>query len=441
MSSSRAAGPRPRSRRALARSARSEARERRFALALLLPAIAVLVLTTTAPLVYLAWNSLHRLDLGMPWLSGFAGVDNYVKMGSDPRFWNSLVLTAIYTASTVLLQVVIGLSLALLVLQIPKGQGLLRVAAILPIVLAPVVVGLFWRTLVLAPEVGLVDMVTRSLGLGSHNWLGDPQLALISVIAIHTWQWTPFAFLVLLATLSTLPPDVYEAARLDRAGAWQRFFHITLPLIRPAVVMVVILRMMTALSAFAAIFAATGGGPGSATEILNLYAYRTSFTELNLGYGASLAMVLLAITFAISWFMFRLRRKGRELVRAMTTAASRSATRQIALYAIAGVGLAVWAFPVIWGLLTSFKTERDVLAFPPKFIFEPTLANYREVIFGASSIVPNIWSSVVVASGATLLTMLFAVPAAYALARLRYPAKRASRLLRAGDADAAAGRA
>ena len=135
--------------------------------------------------------------------------------------------------------------------------------------------------------------MTRALGLGSHNWLGDPQLALISVIAIHTWQWTPFAFLVLLATLATLPPDVYEAARLDRASAWQRFRHITLPLIRPAIVMVVILRMMTALSAFAAIFAATGGGPGSATEILNLYAYRTSFTELNLGYGASLAMVLL----------------------------------------------------------------------------------------------------------------------------------------------------
>ena len=144
-------------------------------------------------------------------------------MGSDPRFWNSLLLTFIYTGSTVVLQVVIGLSLALLVLQIPKGQGMLRVAAILPIVLAPVVVGLFWRTLVLAPDFGLVDLVTRALGLGSHNWLGDPQLALISVIAIHTWQWTPFAFLVLLATLATLPPDVYEAARLDRAGAWQRF--------------------------------------------------------------------------------------------------------------------------------------------------------------------------------------------------------------------------
>jgi multiple sugar transport system permease protein len=208
----------------------------------------------------------------------------------------------------VVLQVVVGLSLALLVMQFPRGQGLLRIAAILPIVLAPVVVGLFWRTLVLAPDFGIVDLVTRALGLGSYNWLGDPQLALISVIAIHTWQWTPFAFLVLLATLATLPPDVYEAARLDRASAWRTFIHITLPLIRPAVVMVVIMRLMTALSAFAAIFAATGGGPGSATEILNLYAYRTSFTELNLGYGASLAVVLLSITLAISWFMFRLRR-------------------------------------------------------------------------------------------------------------------------------------
>jgi multiple sugar transport system permease protein len=285
-----------------------ESRERRFALTLLAPALLALLLITTAPLVYLVWTSLQRIDLGMPWLSGFAGIGNYLKMGDDPRFWNSLLLTAIYTGSTVILQVILGLSLALLVMQFPRGQGLLRIAAILPIVLAPVVVGLFWRTLVLAPDFGLVDLVTRALGLGSHNWLGDPQLALISVIAIHTWQWTPFAFLVLLATLATLPPDVYEAARLDRASAWRTFVHITLPLIRPAIVMVVILRLMTALSAFAAIFAATGGGPGSATEILNLYAYRTSFTELNLGYGASLAVVLMSITLAVSYFMFRLRR-------------------------------------------------------------------------------------------------------------------------------------
>jgi multiple sugar transport system permease protein len=282
--------------------------ERRFAFALLAPALLILVLTTTAPLVYLLWTSLQRIDLSMPWLSGFAGLANFARMGGDPRFWGSLWLTLIYTGTTVVLQVVIGLALALLVLQIPRGQGALRVAAILPIVLAPVVVGLFWRTFVLSPDFGLVDLVTRALGLGSHNWLGDPRLALISVIAIHTWQWTPFAFLVILASLSSLPPDLFEAARIDRANAWQRFRRITLPLIRPAIVIVLIMRTMIALSAFAAIFAATGGGPGTATEILNLYAYRTSFSELNLGYGAALAVVLLAITLAISFLMFRLRR-------------------------------------------------------------------------------------------------------------------------------------
>ncbi len=276
-------------------------------MALFLPALLVLLLTTTVPLVYLAWNSVHRVDLTMPWVTGFAGADNYTKMLSDPRFWNSLELTAVYVATTVVLQILIGLGLALLVMQIPFGQGSLRIAAITPIVLAPVVVGLFWRTLVLAPDFGVLDFVTRALGLGSHDWFGDPHLALVSVIAIHTWQWTPFAFLVILASLSSLPPEIFEAARIDRATAFRRFWHITLPLIRPALVIVVIMRMMVALSAFAAIFAATGGGPGTATEILNLYTYRTSFTELNFGYGAALAMVLLAVTLLVSYVMFRLR--------------------------------------------------------------------------------------------------------------------------------------
>jgi multiple sugar transport system permease protein len=282
--------------------------ERRFAVALFLPALALLVLTTTLPLVYLVWTSLQRIDLSMPWLTGFAGLENYAKLGGDARFWSSLGLTFVYTATTVVLQVVVGLGLALLVMQVRAGQALLRVAAILPIVLAPVVAGLFWRSLVLAPDFGILDFLTRALGLGSYNWLGDPQLALVSVIAIHTWQWTPFAFLVLLASLAALPPDIYEAARLDRAGPWRRFWHITLPLLRPAIVIVVILRMITALSAFAAIFAATGGGPGSATEILNLYAYRLSFTELSLGYGAAVATVLLLITLTVAFALFALRR-------------------------------------------------------------------------------------------------------------------------------------
>lgn len=146
------------------------------------------------------------------------------------------------------------------------------------------------------------------MGLGSYDWLGEPRLAVVSVIMIHTWQWTPFAFLVLLANIVALPADIFEAAKLDRAGPWQRFRYITLPLIRPAIVIVVILRMVTALSAFAAIFAATGGGPGTATEILNLYIYRVSFSDLNIGYGSAAATVLMLITFIVAFFLFSLRR-------------------------------------------------------------------------------------------------------------------------------------
>ncbi len=281
--------------------------EQRFALGLAMPSLLVLAVTTTLPLCYLVWSSTQRINLGMSFMDGYAGIANYAAMTEDNRFWNSLVLTVEYTSATVTLQIAIGLALALAISELRHGQWLARMVAILPIVLAPVVVGLFFRSLMLTPTFGIVDFLAISLGLGSHNWLGDPQLALISVIAIHTWQWTPFSFLVLLAAIAALPADIYEAARLDRANALKRFWHITLPMLRPAIMILVILRMTVALSAFAAIFAATGGGPGSATEILNLYAYRTSFNELNIGYGSALAVTLMAITLVISACMFRLR--------------------------------------------------------------------------------------------------------------------------------------
>ena len=282
-------------------------KEQNFAMLMVAPAIIILLATTTFPLGFLIWNSFQSINLAMPFMNGFVGLDNYAAMLHDSEFWHSLGLTAIYTASTVVLQLVIGLGLALLVMQIPAGQWIFRIIAILPIVLAPVVVGLFWRTLMLAPNFGIIDFAAKALGFGAINWLGSPTPALVSVIIIHTWQWTPFAFLVLLASLASLPPDVYEAARIDRANAVNRFVHITLPLIRPAIMIVVIMRSMIALSAFAAIFAATGGGPGTATEILNLYAYRTSFVKLDFGYGSALAVALLLITLVVSSILFVLR--------------------------------------------------------------------------------------------------------------------------------------
>jgi len=284
------------------------AAERRFAMLLLTPSLALIFVSTVLPVIYLIWTSLQREDLSMPYLNGFDGLANFATMLGDGQFWNALALSAVYTGSTVVLQVAIGLALALAIAELKHGQRLTRLVAILPVVLAPVVVGLFFRTLLLTPTFGIFDYFTQLIGLGSHNWLGDPRLALVSVIAIHTWQWTPFAFLVFLAALASLPADVYEAARMDRASAFRRFWHITLPLLRPAIMIVAILRITVALSAFAALYAATGGGPGTATEILNLYAYRVSFSELQIGYGAALAVTLMVITLAICFMLFRLRR-------------------------------------------------------------------------------------------------------------------------------------
>ena len=170
------------------RIALAEGPERRFALAMAAPGLLVLVATTTFPLLYLLWQSMQNINLSMPGMDRFIGAENYVRMWEDRRFWGALTFTLIYTGVTVTLQLVIGLARALLILRIPRAQWAFRVVAILPIVLAPVVVGLFWRTLMLTPDFGIVDYASRSLGLGSHNWLGDPDLARFSVIAIHTWQ-------------------------------------------------------------------------------------------------------------------------------------------------------------------------------------------------------------------------------------------------------------
>ena len=223
----------------------------------------VLLLTTTVPLVYLAWTSLHRIDLGMPWLSGFAGARQLREDGQRPALLE-------FAAADRRLHGVDGRAAGgrsacrsrCWCCRSRAGRGCCaspRSCRSCSRRSSSACSGARWCW---RPTSAWSTWSRARSASAATTGSAIPQLALISVIAIHTWQWTPFAFLVLLATLSTLPPDVYEAARLDRAGAWQRFLHITLPLIRPAIVMVVIMRTMMALSAFAAIFAATGGGPG-----------------------------------------------------------------------------------------------------------------------------------------------------------------------------------
>jgi len=187
------------------------------------------------------------------------------------------------------------------------GRNLVRTLVILPLILAPLVAGMLWRTLLLTPRFGILDYVSYSLGLGSHEWLTSSRLALLSVIVIHVWQWTPFAFLVFLASLHALPVEPLEAARLDCRSWWQELWYVILPLMLPAIVIVAILRTIAALNAFAQIYAATEGGPGTATQILNLYIHNTAFVGLSIGYGSALGAVQLLITVGVALLFFRFR--------------------------------------------------------------------------------------------------------------------------------------
>jgi len=290
------------------KKARYQTQWEMFGYAMISPGMIFLLLVTTIPLISLLVMSCFRIDLTYPLDNGWNGFENYLEMIEDARFWHSINLTAVYTVVTVFLQVVIGLGLAMAFFRGLKEQGIMRVSVLLPMILAPVVVGLAWRTLILTPEYGILDYVSILLGFGSKPWLVNPTWAMISVIIIHTWQWTPFAFLVFLASLNAMPQEPLEAALLDTRTSWQRFRYVILPMIRPAIIIVLIFRTMIALRAFAAIFSATGGGPGTSTEILNLYTYRVSFNSLDLGYGAALGTVLLFITMGISLIFFRLRR-------------------------------------------------------------------------------------------------------------------------------------
>lgn len=281
--------------------------EERFAWLMVSPSLLALLLVGTIPLVALIGMGFYRIDLIGFLPNGYTGLANYRTLIADDRFWHSFEIMVIYTVVSVTLQLVIGLALAIALLRPVRGQAALRIAVLLPMILAPVVVGLAWRTLLLTPDYGLLDAISQAIGLGSKPWLTDPTWALASVIAIHTWQWTPFAFLVFTASLHAMPSEPFEAAMLDGANGWRRFRDLTLPMLRMSIIVVVILRTMIALRAFDAIYSATGGGPGTATEILNLYAYRTSFTSLNLGYGATLGTVLLLVTIVTSWLVFRFR--------------------------------------------------------------------------------------------------------------------------------------
>ena len=265
---------------------------------LIAPAVAVLLALSIYPLIYSITVS---LQVGESW-----GFGNFTRLFSDNFFLTAMGHTFVYAGAALTCEFLLGLGLAVLLNTQLRGRGLFRAALLVPMMLPPVVAAIVWR-LMLNPNFGAINGTLKQIGIDTDSltWTASPGLALLSVIVVDVWQWTPFVFLVLLAGLQAIPQEPYEAALIDGSSRWQTFRHVTLPLLKPAILIVLLLRTMDLLRVFDQIFILTEGGPGFATETISLYIYRTAFRFFDFGYAAAMSFVLLALTNVISVFYIR----------------------------------------------------------------------------------------------------------------------------------------
>ncbi|MFF7640073.1 ABC transporter permease subunit [Streptomyces canus] len=289
------------------------ARRRRTGYLFCLPGLAFLGLFLAYPLLYNLWTSVHDVDLGQL-LGGaerFNGLDNYRAVAEDPAFWHSVRLSLVFTLASLLLQFTIGFALALLFARPFPFNGLLRSLLLVAWLLPPVVSGTLFRWM-LDADSGAYNALLQAVGLNglSHDWLTDPSTSMAGVVFANVWVGVPFNMLLLLVGLHTIDPELHEAAAIDGANAWQRFCHLTLPLMRAVSVTVLLLGLLYTFKVFDLVFVMTGGGPVDATRVLSLYVYEVFFTFFRFGQGAAAGLLLLVLPLlAGAWYVRRLRRE------------------------------------------------------------------------------------------------------------------------------------
>ena len=276
----------------------------RFFWILLSPALAVLAVVTIAPFLFLFSTSLTPLNLARPatWWDFSAPLANFVELLDDHRFLGSLGVQLRLSVFTVAFQLLLGLAAALLLNSRLRFLEAMRALFIIPMVLPPIVVAIIWKVL-FTPDISVLNWALGLLGLPQPAWLAHPRLALPAIIIADIWEWFPFTLLMLLAALQMIPAEPLEAARIDGAGAWQVFRHVVLPLLRPAIVVTVLFRLIESVKAFPLIFVMTGGGPGTVTEATNYYAFLQGFNYSLIGYSAAISVVVLASVLAISYLI------------------------------------------------------------------------------------------------------------------------------------------
>ncbi len=281
--------------------------ERHLRVLMLAPAMVVLLALTIFPSLYMFVAAMTRISPNPDLPLEFAGADNFLRLLTDEQFHVGLWNTLVFTFFAVGTEFFLGLGLALLLDKYIRRMNFLKTVLMLPMMLPPIAVAITWK-LIYEPQFGILNEIMFQLGLPLQAWAGDIDLAMFSVVVADVWQWTPFIFLLMLAGLSSLPVEPYEAAAIDGASAWRQFWDLTIPFLKPVIAIALLLRIMDALRLFDLVFILTGGGPADRTKSLSLYIYQVAYRFADPSYAAAISLFVLVVTVAFStWFIKRMR--------------------------------------------------------------------------------------------------------------------------------------
>ncbi|MBV8912717.1 MAG: sugar ABC transporter permease [Acetobacteraceae bacterium] len=273
----------------------------------ILPAGLVVLAVILFPWLFTLFMSVNDFHVGGE--RTFSGVANYARMLSDDRFQWAILRTLYFTSLSVLLPIVFGVAAAVCFHRNFPGRGLARTIFIMPMMATPVAIALVW-TMMFHPQLGVLNYLLTSVGLPPSTWVYDPDTVIPTLVMVETWQWTPLVMLIVLGGLASLPSDPYEAAVLDGASIWQVFWHVTLPLVWPFVVVAAVIRGVDALKAFDTIFVISNGGPGTASETLNILLYLQAFSFYDIGYASAIVVVFFVLIMLVTLLMLYFRQRN-----------------------------------------------------------------------------------------------------------------------------------
>jgi multiple sugar transport system permease protein len=266
----------------------------------ILPAVAVMLAGLAWPIVDAVRLSFHDWPLGTDWSTArWVGLEAFGDMLRSPQVWTSLGVTFAFVVVAVGCEMVLGVALALFLERPVRGMRVFRTVFVLPMMIAPICVGLIWRY-VFDANFGPLNLWLGALGLQPRAWLAEPGLAFLAIVVTDIWQWTPFVLIMVLAALQGIDASVIEAARIDGASAWQQIVRVKLPMIKPILVVTLLMRMIDGFRGLEVVYVMTFGGPGQSTELFSLHIYKAAFISQKLGYSAALSLLLLCVVAALA---------------------------------------------------------------------------------------------------------------------------------------------